>query len=144
MAFDYNEDRKESGTDIDLFVPDGSDPLPVTSVSWSEEADTSEVQFNDSYSQDIAVTGVSYSGSFEIAGRNGDLEDALYGADADNETTNTRMPRYISAITFQDGNGQSYTFDNVLITSHDRDAPADDRVTQSYDFTAEKLIGPEA
>lgn len=139
MAFEYNDQKKETGVDVTLQIA-GGDEVPVTNVSFSEEAETSEVQFNNSYSQDIAVTGVTYSGSFEIAGRNNSLRDTLWGAESANEDLNTTLPSYLSNITIVDGEGQAYVFSNVLITSHSKDAPSDDRTTESYDFTAEKLI----
>ena len=133
MSFDYSTDRKETGVDVTLEVPGGT-VVPVTNVSFTEEAETSEVQFNTSYSQDIAVTGVSYSGSFEITGRNQSLRDTVW-----EENQNTSVPTYLSSITIIVGGGTSYTFSNVLITSHSKEAPADDRTTESYDFEAEKL-----
>jgi len=133
MSFDYSTDRKETGVDVTLEVPGGT-VVPVTNVSFTEEAETSEVQFNTSYSQDIAVTGVSYSGSFEITGRNQSLRDTVW-----EENQNTSVPTYLSSITIIDGGDTSYTFSNVLITSHSKEAPADDRTTESYDFEAEKL-----
>jgi hypothetical protein len=140
MPFEYNDSKKETGVDVRLEVPGVDGQVPVTNVSFSEEADTSEVQFNDSYSQDIAVTGVTYSGSFEVAGRNNDLRDALWGNDTENEELNTSLPAYVSSITIIDGDGRAYVFTNVMATSHSKDAPADDRTTESYDFSAEKLI----
>lgn len=134
MAFEYNDAKKETGVDVTLEVPGGSDPIPVTNVSFSEETETSEVQFNTSYSQNIAVTGVTYSGSFEIAGRNNSLREAAWDDEGD-----TSLPRYLSSITIIDGDNVAYTFTNVLITSHSKDAPSDDRVTESYDFSSERL-----
>lgn len=140
MAFEYNDEQKETGVDVTLEVPGGGDPIPVTNVSFSEEAETSEVQFNTSYSTNMAITGVTYSGSFETAGRNNSLRDTVWGADPDNEGLDTALPTYLSSITIIDGGDTSYTFTNVLITSHSKDAPADDRVTESYDFSAERLV----
>ena len=139
MAFEYNDAKKETGVDVTLELP-GGDVVPVTNVSFSEEAETSEVQFNNSYSQDIAVTGVTYSGSFEIAGRNNSLRDTVWGETTTNEDLNTSLPTYLSSITIIDGDGQAYVFTNVLITSHSKDAPSDDRTTESYDFSAERLV----
>lgn len=144
MPFKYNDDKKETGVDVTLEVPGGSDPIPITSVSFSEEAETSEVQFNNTYSQNIAVTGVTYSGSFETAGRNSNLTDAVWGTDTENEELDTSLPAYLSSITIRPSNdeadGKTYTFTNVMITSHSKDMPADDRTTQSFDFSAERLV----
>lgn len=139
MPFEYNDDKKETGVDVTLELP-GGDEVPVTNVSFSEEADTSEVQFNNSYSQDIAVTGVTYSGSFEIAGRNNSIRDSLWGGSSANQELDTSLPAYLDAMTIIDGEGQAYVFTNVLVTSHSKDAPADDRTTESYDFSAERLV----
>jgi hypothetical protein len=143
MAFEYNDQKKETGVDVDLELP-GGDTIPVTNVSFSEEAETSEVQFNNSYSQDLAVTGVSYSGSFEVAGRNNSLRSTLWGGSAGNEDLDTVLPTYLGSMTVVDGAGTAYVFTNVLITSHSKDAPADDRTTESYDFSAEKLVIEES
>lgn len=137
MAFEYGDNRKETGVDVTLEIPGGNE-VPVTNVSFSEEAETSEVQFNNSYAQDIAVTGVTYSGSFEIAGRDNSLRDALW-EDSPTGDVSTQVPSYIGSMSIIDGEGTAYTFENVLITSHSKDAPADDRTTESYDFTAERL-----
>lgn len=143
MAFEYNDSQKETGVDVDLELPGGT-TVPVTNVSYSEEADTSEVQFNNSYTNNIAVTGVSYSGSFEIAGRNNTIRDTLWGSSKAGESLNTAMPSYLTSITIIDGGGRSYVFTNVLVTSHSKDAPSDDRVSESYDFEAEKLVIEDA
>ena len=139
MAFEYNDAQKETGVDVTLELP-GGDTVPVTNVSFSEEAETSEVQFNNTYSQNIAVTGVTYSGSFEIAGRNNSLRDTVWGETTANEDLNTTLPSYLSSMTIIDGDGQAYVFTNVLVTSHSKDAPSDDRTTESYDFSAERLV----
>lgn len=140
MPFEYNDKQKETGVDVDLEISGIDGAIPVTSASFSEEADTSEVQFNSSYSKNIAVTGVTYSGSFEIAGRNNTLRDHLWGGDPSSEGNDISLPTYLTSITFIDGDSKSYTFENVLVTSHEKDSPADDRVTESYDFSAEKLV----
>jgi hypothetical protein len=144
MAFEYNDDKKETGTDVTLQIAGDSTEFDVTTMSYSEEVDTSEVQFNNSYTQNVAVTSVSYSGSFEIAGRNHSLYDKLYESstvsDSSEQLDGVQLPSHISSITIIDGDGREYDFQNVLITSHSKDAPADDRVTESYDFTAERLI----
>lgn len=148
MPFNYNDSKKETGVDVTLQVPSGPSGVPVTNVSFSEEADTSAVQFNNSYTQDIAVTGVSYSGSFEVTGRNQELRQAVWGtgtgpgdspAALESETQATTLPTYLTSITIIEGDGTSYTFRNVLVTSRSKDAPADDRTSDSYDFEAEKL-----
>lgn len=140
MGFEYNDAQKETGVDVALEVPTG-DELAITSASFSEEAETSEVQFNDSYSQNIAVTGVTFSGSFEVAGR-AEKRDGVYTGAVENEgEVDVDLPKYLTSITFKETGegGKTYTFSNVLITSHSKDVPADDRTTESFDFTAEKM-----
>lgn len=142
MAFndDYsgaNPERKEVGTDCVLEVPSGS-PIPVTNVSFSEEAETSEVQFTSGFHQDIAVTGVSYSGSFELAGKNEDVRDAAWNDGQNDEQTT--LPNYIGSMVIraEDGSWEA-VFAHVMLNSRSKDIPADDRTTDSYDFMAEKM-----
>lgn len=137
MAFKYNDAQKETGNDVMLNIGGDGAEIPITNVSFSEETETSEVQFSTGFSQNIAVTGVSYSGSFETAGRNNSLRDQLWDK---GNTGNPALPRYVNNITIVDGGGREYVFQNVVITSHSKDVPSDDRATESYDFSAEKLF----
>ena len=131
-------DRKEVGTDCVLELPADTD-VPVTNVSFSEEANTSEVQFNTGFHQDIAVTGVSYSGSFELAGSNESVREAAWGNGNNDEQTT--VPEYISTMTIRAEDGSwSASFDNVMLNSRSKDIPSDDRTTDSYDFMAEKMV----
>jgi len=143
MAIDYNEEgsganvgRNEVGGDCTLFLP-GDNSVAVTSVSFTEEANTSEVQFTDSFAQSIAVTGVTYSGSFDISGNANDVRDT--GWDDGSGDNGTSLPNHIGTMTIKDGEGREYNFGNVLINSHSKDIPSDDRTTQSFDFMAETL-----
>lgn len=138
MAFEYNDNKKETGVDVTLEVPGGT-TVPVTNVSFSEEAETSEVQFNNAYSQNIAVTGVTYSGSFETSGRDTELRNAVWGDGSGDVDSETALPRYLSSISITNGDGDTYTFSNVMITSSSKDMPADDRTSHSYDFSAEEM-----
>jgi hypothetical protein len=135
-----NSRRKEVGENCTLFLPEGVETA-VTNVSFSEEANTSEVQYTDGFSQDIAVTGVSYSGSFEIPG-NANIERDQGWSDGSG-TAGTTLPEYIGNMTIVDGEGRSYSFSNVLLNSHSKDMPSDDRTTQSFDFMAETLVTEE-
>ena len=128
-----NTERKEVGENCTLYLPTG-DAVAVSSVSFSEEANTSEVQYNDSFAQNIAVTGVTYSGSFEIPGNANDSRDK--GWENGDDTT---LPSHISTMTIEDSEGRKYNFNNVLLNSHSKDMPADDRTTQSFDFMAETM-----
>lgn len=129
--------RKEVGVDCVLEIPGGGE-IPVTNVSFDEEANTSEVQFNNSFHQDIAVTGVSYSGSFELAGRNESVRHS--GWDTGGNEYQTTLPRCVSTMTIKAEDGSwSAEFRTVLFNSRSKDIPSDDRTTDSYDFMAEKM-----
>jgi hypothetical protein len=132
-----NTKRKEVGENCTLFLPEGTE-VPVSNVSFSEEANTSEVQYTDSFAQSIAVTGVTYSGSFEIPGNANTERDS--GWSEGNGTEGTTLPEYIGNMTIRDGEGRSYSFSDVLLNSHSKDIPSDDRTTQSFDFMAEKMV----
>ena len=126
--------RKEVGPNCELELPNGT--TPVTNVSFSEEANTSEVQYTDSFAQSIAVTGVTYSGSFEIPGNaNFARSDGWEDGGGEQPT----LPNHIDSISIIDGEGTEYQFKNVLLNSHSKDIPSDDRTTQSFDFMAESL-----
>lgn len=131
-----NTRRKEVGENCTLFLPEGTE-VAVSNVSFSEEANTSEVQYTDSFAQSIAVTGVTYSGSFTIPG-NANVERDQ-GWNKGNGTPGTTLPQHISTMTITDGEGRSYSFSNVLLNSHSKDIPSDDRTEQSFDFMAETM-----
>jgi hypothetical protein len=135
-TFGNRSGEKEVGGNCTLSYPDGVS-VPVENVSFSEEANTSEVQYTDSFSQSIAVTGVSYSGSFDIPGNANDERDS--GWDKGQNNDSTTLPNYVENLTITDGEGRVYTFQNVLLNSHSKDIPSDDRTSQSFDFMAEKL-----
>lgn len=127
--------KTEVGNDASLFIGGNSEEVPITSASFSHEADISEVQFNTSLTQSIAVTGVNYSGSFEHNGANTDVLDQLF-----EEQTGPRslIPARVDTLTIEDSE-KVYTFKNVLVGSRSKDLPADDRTSVTYDFTAEEL-----
>jgi hypothetical protein len=138
MVFYNNEERrKEVGENCTLFLPDER-AVPVSNVSYSEEANVSEVQYTDGFNQSLAVTGVTYSGSFTIPGRDNETRDIGFTSDGDNER-NTSLPELIENMTIQDGSGRDFTFGNVMIDSHSKDIPSDDRTEHSFDFQAETL-----
>jgi hypothetical protein len=134
------DDPKEVGGNCELQLSDGTE-VAVTNVSFSEEANTSEVQYTSGFHQSIAVTGVSYSGSFEISG-NAQSMRAEGWANGQPEAGETSLPQSVGSMTIVDGEGNEYTFNNVLLNSHSKDIPSDDRTTQSFDFMAERLVGP--
>ena len=131
-----NTRRKEVGENCTLFLPEGTS-VAVSDVSFSEEANTSEVQYTDSFAQNIAVTGVTYSGSFTIPGNANIERDRGWNNGAGD--AGTTLPKHIPTMTIQDGNGRNYSFSNVLLNSHSKDIPSDDRTEQSFDFMAETM-----
>lgn len=136
---DYRQnlnDEKEVGANCELQLP-GVSPVPVENVSFSEEANTSEVQYTGGFSQSIAVTGVTYSGSFDIPGNAYDVRDEGWD-DGSSNADNTTLPENIDNLTIVTSE-KTYTFENVLLNSHSKDIPSDDRTSQSFDFMAEKL-----
>lgn len=132
-------DEKEVGANYQLELP-GVSPVPVENVSFSEEANTSEVQYTGSFAQSIAVTGVTYSGSFDIPGNADDIRLEGWDDGSSNED-NTTLPKHVDNLVIKrdDESSNVYTFENVLLNSHSKDIPSDDRTSQSFDFMAEKL-----
>lgn len=135
-----NTRQKEVGENCTLFLPEGTEAA-VSNVSFSEEANTSEVQYTSGFEQSIAVTGVTYSGSFEIPG-NANIERDV-GWDNGAGDAGTTLPQHVSTMTITDGEGRSWSFSNVLINSHSKDIPSDDRTTQSFDFMAETMTATD-
>jgi hypothetical protein len=129
--------EKEVGVNCTLQIASGGDEIPVENVSFSEEANTSEVQYTDSFAQSIAVTGVTYSGSFDIPGNAEFERNKGWNKGQNNETTT--LPRHIKNMSIVDGEGNSYTFTHVLMNSHSKDVPSDDRTSHSFDFMAERM-----
>lgn len=127
------DDSKEVGPNCVLEIPQGTE-VPVTNVSFSEEADTSEVQYTTGFNKDIAVTGVSYSGSFDIDGNANNVRGEGW-EEAGPESTN--LPKHVSNLVIKDSN-KIHTFVDVLLNSHSKDIPSDDRTSQSFDFMAQR------
>lgn len=128
------DDSKEVGPNCVLEMANG-DEIPVTNVSFSEEAETSEVQYTTGFNKDIAVTGVTYSGSFEVSGNANNNVRADGWSEASEGATN--LPSSIETMVIKDSN-KKYTFTDVLLNSHSKDIPSDDRTTQSFDFMAQR------
>jgi hypothetical protein len=128
------EDSKEVGANCKLEIPSGEE-IPVNNVSFSEEAETSEVQYTTGFNKDIAVTGVTYSGSFEIPGNANNIRKLGWN---DASSGQTNLPQNIDQLVIKDGT-KTYTFVDVLLNSHSKDIPSDDRTTQSFDFMAQRL-----
>lgn len=137
MTVDFNdsEKTKEIGQNCSVQFTGGVE-VAAENASFSEEAETSEVQYNDSFGRSLAVTGVTYSGSFEVPG-NASLErDEGWDAGGGGTT----LPKHISTFTITDNDGgREYNFNDAMITSHEKDIPGDDRTSHSFDFEAQTL-----
>lgn len=128
------DDSKEVGPNCSLELPGISGEIPVTNVSFSEEADTDEVQYTTGFNKDITVTGVSYSGSFDIDGNANNVRDEGWSnADSDGYS----LPKHVPNLVITDSN-RTYTFVDVMINSHSKDIPSDGRTSQSFDFVAQR------
>lgn len=142
VTTEYNQQseskgEKEVGANCSLEIAQAGESVPVENVSFSEEANTSEVQYTDSFSQSIAVTGVTYSGSFDIPGNANYVRKEGWDEGSDADTT---LPKHIQTMSIVDGEDRAFTFTNVLLNSHSKDIPSDDRTSQSFDFMAERMI----
>jgi len=132
---DVIDDSKEVGPNCQLELASFANPIPVTNVSFSEEADTSEVQYTSGFTKDIAVTGVTYSGSFDIDGNANNVRGAGW-EEASKSSSN--LPKHVANLVIKDSN-KIYTFNDVLLNSHSKDIPSDDRTSQSFDFMAQRV-----
>lgn len=127
------DDTKEVGANCRIEFPGGTE-VPVTNVSFSEEAETSEVQYTTGFSKDIAVTGVTYSGSFEISGNANTQRNEGW---QESGASSTDLPKFTENLVIKDAN-KTHTFVDVLINSHSKDIPSDDRTSHSFDFMAQR------
>lgn len=138
-----NHERRVTGQEAILKW--GDREVAVTNVSWSREVDTTEVQHNDTLNPKIMVTALRYSGSFEYDGRNFDLmNDLIYpenqGIHQENEPQRGTLS--VTEVAEDDEGNETqyiYTFQNVIVTSQDRDLPADDSASSSWDWSAEDM-----
>lgn len=127
-------DKYEIGEESTLSVG-GQTDIPITNVSYTADKNTSEVQFNDSLFPTVAVTGMSYSGSFEHTGSNAELQSAI----ADENGVPIRHDQGHIQITVQESE-RTVIFRGVVVNSRSKDIPSDDRTSETYDFVAEKMI----
>lgn len=123
-------DKKETGSDGALTISGYNGDVPVTNGSYALDADTSESQFMGGFTQNIAITGVSYSGSFEHDGSNDELRSLIRDGNG--------MPKVLTQLTFKESE-RNVIFKNVIVTSHSKDVPGDDRTSVTYDWVAETV-----
>lgn len=126
--------KRETGKDTTLNITgdSGVADVPVTSMSYSLDAETDESQFNTSPHKSIVFTGTSYSGSFEHDGSNVDIQEAV----RDNE--GMPIPPENLTITIKEAD-RNVQFTNCYVTSRSKDMPGDGRTSESYDFVAENV-----
>lgn len=137
----YGQNKDETGHDGTLII--NGQEIAITNASYDgPDPDWSETQFNDALHQDLALTGVSYSGSFEFAGSSESLREALYEEASDGKYDVPRSPSNVELhIEEEVEGGQTRTviFRGVGVGTRSRDRPSDDRTTTSYDFVAERM-----
>lgn len=122
----------------------GQKEIPITNVSWTRDANTSEVQHNDDLEAKILITGLRYSGSFEYSGRNWDLMNELVSQTETASVSKNEPIRGTLSVTETQVEGDEnatyiYTFRGVVVTSQSRDVPADDAASTTWDFSAESM-----
>ncbi len=136
-------DTTQTGQDAVLKV--GGEEFAVTNVSFTKDVETSEIQQNDSLTPDIAVTGLRFSGSFEHAGENEALRDAIeWTAEGSrnayyHEEMEPRRPNIVVKEYAKGEGSRTTTFKNCLVSSRSKDMPSDDTVSVTYDFVAEEM-----
>lgn len=138
MAYDQYKD--ETGHDGALII--NGEEIAITNASYDgPDADWSEVQFNDALHNNLALTGVAYSGSFEFAGSSEALRSELITEAADGKYNIPRSPSNIQLNIEEETEQGTRTviFRGVGIAPRSRDLPADDRTNTSYDFVAERM-----
>lgn len=126
----------------------GGQEFAITNVSYTKDVDTNEVQMNDSLTPRIAVTGLTFSGSFEHSGHNTELRKATEYTKAEvgdgtGRQVHEAMEPKRGTITINehksDGTMRSTTFEGVLVTSRSKDIPSDDSTSVTYDWVAESM-----
>lgn len=139
-----NHDERVTGQDAVLKF--GNKEINITNVSWTRDVNTTDVQHNDDLNPKILTTGLRYSGSFEYNGRNYEVMNDLLVPEEDGVYDKNEPRRGTLTVTEYEedpdgGGGQQYiyTFKNVIVTSQQRDLPADDAASTSWDFEAENV-----
>lgn len=122
-------EQRETGQDGALTISGYDGDVPINNVSYDLDSDISDSQFMGNLHQTLAVTGVSYGGSFEHDGSNDELLDAVRDSKG--------RPKVCDQLTVKESE-RHVIFKHVIVESHSKDFPADDRTNESYDFVAEK------
>lgn len=122
--------KRETGEDGALTITGYKGEVPVTNVSYDLDSDVSESQFMGNLTQNLAVTGVSYGGSFEHDGSNNELRKLV--------RDNAGKPTVCEQLTVKESE-RTVIFRHVVVESYSKDVPADDRTSGSYDFMAEEV-----
>jgi len=127
-----SDPQKEIGHDAVITIGSNTD-VPLTNISYSVDAETSETQFGTGMGMSIVTTGMTYSGSFEHTGSNVNLQEEIRDDEGlPEDPTNLE-------ITIEE-HERTVTFTGVIVESRSKDIPSDDRTSESYDFVAEEML----
>ena len=139
--------ERHTGSDglLKFDTGDGFKRFPISNVSWTRDIGTNEVQHDGSLKPTLTTTDIRYSGSFEYSGQN---PDALLSVNQTEEGGSIEQDRPVrGTLTIKeynhDANGQTVqtvSFKRVLVTSTNRELPADGSSSTSFDFNAEDMI----
>lgn len=127
--------KREVGSDAILFV-NGS-TYSITQFEYSENTNTSIINFTDGINPSRAISDVSYAGSFEHIGEEEGLRDAVSRQiTADGGPTQVSRRKISMKI---ETDAQHYYFRDCTMEVRDKSFPADDRTEVTYDFVANRL-----
>lgn len=125
-------DTKETGKDSTLNVA-GETDVPITNVSYDVTKNVDTTHFNTGPYPDNVFTTMEYSGSFEHAGSNEELRQAI-----EDDTGVPLDPNNVN-ITVRESE-RTVIFRTCIVESRSKDVPGDGRTSETYDFVAEKMI----
>lgn len=123
---------------------EGYKEIPVTDVSWTRDYSMEEVQHNGSMNPTLATTEIRYNGSFDYQGQNPEAMEVIMHGENSAVQRNRPVRGTLTIKEYNHDNNdeqvQTITFKRVIITSVDRDVPADDVSSTSMDWEAEDMI----
>ena len=140
--------ERHTGADAIIKFDPGEDTykkFPVTNVDWTRDYDMADIQHNGSLKPTLSTTGIRYDGSFEYEGQNTSALSTFSVTEEGGSIEHDRPVRGTLTIREynHDDNGETVrkiTFERVLITNTNRDLPADDVSSTSFDWEAENMI----
>ena len=138
--------ERHTGADALIKFDDGEGykEFPVTNVDWTRDYDMADIQHNGSLKPTLSTTGIRYDGSFEYEGQNTSALETFSITDEGGIIEQDRPVR--GTLTIKEYNHddndeevRTITFERVLITNTNRDLPADDVSSTSFDWEAENM-----